>query len=210
MIQTWIHATSPTTVAQFYDRQYRAHGARAFASDDWAWAQAAVATYTGPQLQMLDAGCGHGAWLAAVAWDGQRVGIDASGEAVLIAQTRDIKSSVIEHRAIEAIPDTWQGLFDIVTCWGVLEHTVDPVAAWLRLWACVRVGGILAITVPMVFPECLAPIAAEPNPLTIERFGTVDEWRALFGHNDDRIHDAVIGDATRPDWLAVYRKDALL
>ncbi len=100
----------------------------------------------------LDAGCGGGRFLVALARLGGKevVGIDISREAVGAANKRARERRLNQVTAIEAsvlkipYPD---GYFDYVVSSGVIHHTPDPFGAFLELDRVLKPGGKLFLSV---------------------------------------------------------------
>ncbi|MDL1901927.1 class I SAM-dependent methyltransferase [Anaerolineae bacterium CFX9] len=98
----------------------------------------------------LDIGCGGGLFLAAL----QREGAEATG--IELSDTRAFYSKTrhgfeVVKRPIE--DDYWksfQGMFDIVALWDVIEHVPDPAAYIRRAAEVLKPGGILALATPDV------------------------------------------------------------
>jgi SAM-dependent methyltransferase len=90
--------------------------------------------------RVLDAGCGHGRYLAAFAALGaEAVGLDAGlPPAQLPRGTRFVRGDVMH-------PPFLPGTFDLVFCDGVLHHTGDPRGGYLALARLVRPGGALYV-----------------------------------------------------------------
>lgn len=97
-------------------------------------------------LTVLDAGCGAGAFLDVAAPYAQRlIGIDLS---------ESVESAYVAHRSrpnvdvvqgdLCALPFA-VGSFDLVFCFGVIQHTPDPEATFRSLARLVRPGGTLAV-----------------------------------------------------------------
>jgi SAM-dependent methyltransferase len=109
----------------------------------------------------VDAGCGHGTIVHDLldrGWDAH--GFDLSEW--VIAEARAYAGADGERFAVgslDAIP--FAGTFDLVTCFEVLEHVPDPVAALRALGARLRPGGRLVATTPN-----LRPLMPWPDPLT--------------------------------------------
>src|SRR5437870_3704449 len=89
--------------------------------------------------KLLDAGCGSGLMLSKLERDASVFGLDASREAVALANARgyEVKLSKVEEIPYRA------GTFDVVTCLDVLEHTPDDVRSLTELRRVTRVGGHL-------------------------------------------------------------------
>jgi ubiquinone/menaquinone biosynthesis C-methylase UbiE len=97
-------------------------------------------------LEVLDAGCGAGAFLDVVApYAARVVGVDLS-ESVESAHT-----SMRSHPGVDVVQADLLQLpfpeesFDFVYCIGVIQHTADPETAFKSLARMVRPGGTLAV-----------------------------------------------------------------
>lgn len=96
-------------------------------------------------LRMLDAGCGTGGTLAALAGMGELHGCDISDEALALCRLRglqDVRSSRIENLDF---PDS---SFDVVISCDVLEHVEEQRRGMGEMARVLRPGGICVVTVP--------------------------------------------------------------
>jgi 2-polyprenyl-3-methyl-5-hydroxy-6-metoxy-1,4-benzoquinol methylase len=50
--------------------------------------------------------------------------------------------------SIYELPPAWEGHYDAVTCWDVIEHLEDPVRALVHLKRCLKPGGYLFLSTP--------------------------------------------------------------
>jgi ubiquinone/menaquinone biosynthesis C-methylase UbiE len=101
---------------------------------------------TGPNTRLLDAGCGEGILLAAVANRMPSlalVGADSSAEALMVARTVVPQAELIAA-ALPALPFP-DDSFDLVLCTEVLEHLIDPAAAVTELLRVARGPVILSV-----------------------------------------------------------------
>jgi 2-polyprenyl-3-methyl-5-hydroxy-6-metoxy-1,4-benzoquinol methylase len=105
-----------------------------------------------PVDSYLDAGCGDGRFLAALAGTGQVparvVGVDIA-EAILDTARRAAEQAGVSaelHRAnLERLP-LGDGEFDLVVSVQVLEHLLDPAAGVRELGRVLRPGGLLVLS----------------------------------------------------------------
>jgi SAM-dependent methyltransferase len=96
--------------------------------------------------RLLDVGCATGEFSARMAEHGWQVqGVEPSPQAAAVARETyglDVaESSLTQAR----FPDRH---FDAVTLWDVLEHVPDPLAELAEIHRVLKVGGVLAISLP--------------------------------------------------------------
>lgn len=194
-MKEWLAATHISDVGEFYDGIYDRSGGEAFIEDrdpiiDILRKNSSKAEQP-RNLDLLDAGCGSGNFIEAVLSKGILsgdticcVGIETSKRAFAVALNK-LKGATIEPYAIESIPKEWFGGFDYVTSLGVLEHTMNPRACFSILMQCLKRGGMLLITVPLEFEDCLSSLRNEPNQKTNERFMAHSEWLDYFGNQEE-------------------------
>jgi SAM-dependent methyltransferase len=99
----------------------------------------------GGKGRLLDVGAATGACLLEARDQGfQAQGIEPSEPIARMARSRglDVVTSAVES-AVYA-----PASFDVVSCFDVLEHLVDPLRALRRIHGWMRPGGILSVTVP--------------------------------------------------------------
>lgn len=100
----------------------------------------------------LDAGCGGGRYLAALAQLGAKEvkGVDISAQAVQAANARLAERGLSQARAVTAsvlalpFPDNY---FDYVVSSGVIHHTPAPFRAWQELVRVLKPGGKMFLSV---------------------------------------------------------------
>lgn len=101
-----------------------------------------------PGGRILDAGCGSGGLLAALAdRAGYRAGVELSPTAAQAAA--QVADQVVNLPVDAALPFP-PGSFDVVVCADILEHLPEPAAALTSLAALCRPGGAVVISVPNV------------------------------------------------------------
>lgn len=98
--------------------------------------------------RLLDLGCGNGAFLAQMktaSWT--LAGIEMSGSAA--SQARAISDADVFEGGIEAAPFSPTS-FDVITCFHVFEHLVDPVAVLKKVACWLRPGGVFYAMMPNI------------------------------------------------------------
>jgi 2-polyprenyl-3-methyl-5-hydroxy-6-metoxy-1,4-benzoquinol methylase len=122
----------------------------------WAWHRYKYCYRRNEGLRILDAGCGTGVstlGLARLNRGSTVVGIDASGPALTVAQSRaeaadeGPRVSFLEHDLEERLP-TDLGRFDFIVCRGVLGHASHPVRVLENLACILESRGLLVATFP--------------------------------------------------------------
>jgi ubiquinone/menaquinone biosynthesis C-methylase UbiE len=98
-----------------------------------------------PAAAFLDAGCGDGRYLAALAGElpARRAGIDISERILETARART--DAELRQANLESIPFA-DGEFDLVLCSQVIEHVLDAPAAARELARVLRPDGVLVIS----------------------------------------------------------------
>ena len=109
----------------------------------WALAKKELATrFPGEtRVSVLDVGCHTGAFLAGLPAQWERHGIEGMGAPRAFAESSHAVRMIGER--IEDVATEWDGHFDVVTLFDVVEHLPDPgtgIEAALRL---VKPGGLL-------------------------------------------------------------------
>jgi SAM-dependent methyltransferase len=96
---------------------------------------------------VLDAGCGHGRYLAAFADLGARVvGMDVRAGLERVVLPPDTERVGLVRGSVLRAPFR-DAAFDLVFCDGVIHHTPDPRGAYLELARLVKPGGALYVWV---------------------------------------------------------------
>lgn len=181
-MKEWLKAVDRENVKTFYDDKYKKHGLDLFQGGNWEKYRSILENAGGkfyPQKKLADFGCGHGEFLSSLREDVTRYGFEISPEAVRLAGDRLRGIFFIYNLGIEdARRGEWR--FDYVTCFGVLEHTMNPKECFDNLYSLLNSNGCLLITVPLEFEGCFSSLMDEPNKTTNERFMTSEEWIDLF------------------------------
>lgn len=205
-MKEWLKAESPADVGRFYDAKYRIDGVDALSRGHWKDIIDALILKGGQfnkKKRLLEAGCGHGQFIAAVCDDLECVGIDVSAEAVRLAQKRLGEDAEIINMAMEDLGGLF-GLFDYAVSFGAIEHTMDPKRCLNNLMSLLKQNGVLLITVPLDFEDRFRYIEQEPNQKTNERFATEAEWLDYFGSTQESWF--VIGSGEIRDLAIIFRK----
>jgi 2-polyprenyl-3-methyl-5-hydroxy-6-metoxy-1,4-benzoquinol methylase len=113
--------------------------------DNCAWMKAREFLVTRWQkhetpLRVLDIGCHTGAFLAGLPRPWQRFGIESAEEPIRIAAEQGVE--IVSDR-VETVDVRWNGQFDAVTLFDVVEHLADPAAGLGRAGELLRPGGVL-------------------------------------------------------------------
>lgn len=99
-----------------------------------------------------------------------------------------------------------QDFFDVVTSWGSIEHSFDPLNALRGMLHVVKAGGLVMITAPLEFDGCLDHIEKEPFSRNNERFMTYEEWYAYFSQVKKPIMTRKVEEPDMADLFMVFRK----
>ncbi len=99
--------------------------------------------------ELLDIGCGTGNFLAAARDAGYKVtGIELDRNAARFAKELLGLQNILPLTISEFVEQHAEELFDVVTFFEVLEHQAAPVEFLQRVKACLRPGGVIALSVP--------------------------------------------------------------
>jgi SAM-dependent methyltransferase len=105
-----------------------------------------VQEYVAKGARLLDAGANYGHFLKVAESVFDASGFDISPQAVAWGQqhfrVRNRTASIYE------LPSDLGTPFDVVTCWDVIEHLADPLAALHQLYAVTKPGGYLFLSTP--------------------------------------------------------------
>lgn len=97
--------------------------------------------------RLLDVGCGDGSFallMKRAGWDVSVVEIDTAALARLRQQGLQAK------HAAEALEEGFDRPFDVIACWHVLEHVIDPVALMKWIGGLLAPRGVAHVTVPNI------------------------------------------------------------
>jgi 2-polyprenyl-3-methyl-5-hydroxy-6-metoxy-1,4-benzoquinol methylase len=107
-----------------------------------------IARYASPPGKLLDVGCQMGLFLAAAQRRGWAVqGVELTEEAAAEARRR---TGAAIWRGELAHAQHAAGSFDVVTCWHLIEHLLDPVALLREARRILKPGGLLALETPNI------------------------------------------------------------
>src|SRR5467141_4564486 len=99
--------------------------------------------------ELLDSGCGTGNFLAAARDRGYGVtGIELDRNAARFAKERLGLQRVFPLTISEFAEQRVEERFDVVTFFEVLEHQASPAEFLQKVKVCVRLGGVIALSVP--------------------------------------------------------------
>jgi len=124
---------------------------------------------------VLDVGCGFGRWTAMMLRLGANVtSIDASEHAV--QSTRRHNPGRTFQMSLFDLPKlpSYEAGFDFVVCWGVLQHTHDPLAGFKLVASAVREGGVLFLQVYNDHSKAAYPYVQRLRR-AFRNYGTVEE-----------------------------------
>jgi ubiquinone/menaquinone biosynthesis C-methylase UbiE len=137
-------------------------------------------------LRVLDVACGQGYFLKAVQdAGGQAFGVDIAIEAAKIAREQ-ASAGQVSTASGEHLPFPDHS-FDILTCWGSLEHHRHMEQALSEFVRVLKPGSRLVLRVPnrefwvyLVLRKFLRrPVGTEQQDI-VEKLLSLDEWRTLF------------------------------
>lgn len=198
-------------VGAFYNPKYKDAKYEAFSNKDRKVYLDLLERFGGrfeQGMSILDAGCGHGEFLACFPAFMVKYGIDASEEAIALAKGRfDGKNAHLVCGDLEVADEVFghEPIFDYVSTLGVLEHTMNPKKAFSCLMKLLKPNGAMLVLVPLEFDDCLCQLKNEPNQITNERFATTTEWVDFFG-TAHLVHHEILGSGESKDVALVYVK----
>ncbi len=182
-----------TNAADWYNARYRSGQEQSFGRPPEESVQRLTKLNHEPQGRLLDVACGQGFFLKAAQDAGyQTHGIDIAHEAVAIAR-RVSPQSDLQVASGENLPYP-DDYFDVLTCWGSLEHHPDMRRALAEFTRVTRSGGKLFLRVPnrafWVYRAgaLLGRRSGTEQQDVIEHLLTLEEWRNLFTSAGLTIH----------------------
>jgi len=123
--------------------------------------------------ELLDIGCGTGNFLAAARDAGYSVtGIELDRNAARFAKERLGLQRVLALTISEFAEQRAEERFDVVTFFEVLEHQAAPLEFLQKVKACVRPGGVIALSVPNRERWLTAPDVLDYPPNHFLRWNT--------------------------------------
>ena len=143
-----------------------------------------------PADSLLDAGCGDGRFLAAIArlpnCPGQLAGSDISGRILDTAEqslAREGATAELVQANLEELPFE-DASFDRVLCVQVVEHLLDPSAGFAELARVLKPGGILVLSTDNS-DSLLSRIVNMPRTAVVRALSLSDRHAAVaFPHRD--------------------------
>lgn len=209
-MKEWLKAETTMDTEKFYETKYAKHGLDAFRCDNWNFFFLVINIFftdLRPTDSILDCGAGGGHFLKSIVNKYPKrhpylCGIEISPTAAENA------NNYLKGRALIICGDYINknyflpNTFDIVTCWGTIEHSPDVELAFKRIIDYAKPGGLVMITFPLEFEGCMDAINGEENKKNNERFGTEQEWREMISKFLNPFHVERIGN----DLLMVFRK----
>lgn len=216
-MKEWLGALNSSDTEKFYDSKYKHSGKGAFKGYDWSFFFPLLEQFFGklrPTDTLLDCGCGHGEFIETVISKYKfsspfMTGIDVSSEALCLAEDRfknyefDFNFQKVE---MEQIHSYWSEAFDIITSWGSIEHSIDPLESLRRMLRSCKLGGFVFITVPLEFEGCLSGIENEEFQNNNERFMTSLEWINYFRQVKKPIYTKIVPEIDQNDILLIFRR----
>lgn len=134
-----------------------------------------------PGQKVLDVACGTGQWLMAAATLGaQPSGVDISQKAINYCQQK-MPNGYFHCGTAESLPFS-DSQFDLVSCFGALEHFIDPAKALLEMVRVAKTNAIFILLVPNTdFLTAKLGIYKGTHQAEIkEEAKTVEEWSHFF------------------------------
>lgn len=113
----------------------------------WKWENEKALSFMKENDRVLDVGCGEGNFLKELHKRHFKhvSGIDHSAEALTYSQSTEIP---IYNETIETFSQKNKHVFDVLTCFQILEHITDVKAFIQNCLLCLKPGGILILAVP--------------------------------------------------------------
>jgi ubiquinone/menaquinone biosynthesis C-methylase UbiE len=169
-------------IKDYYDSVYYAHGSQ---HDDKSLRRHYLRLFRRLNIQpgnkVLDVACGSGTWLRICSEAGTEVsGVDLSDKAIDICKNTLPQGAFFAQPA-EELPFE-DGVFDVVTCLGSLEHFVEPERSLREMIRVAKQGAVFVILVPNedFLTRRLGLFRGTGQVDAREVVRTLQEWDALF------------------------------
>lgn len=211
-MKEWLKADTIEDTKHFYEEKYKKDGIDAFRASNWDFFHDIVGRFFPNGLRVtdsiLDCGCGGGHLLKNIFDRYPKThpylcGIEISPTATGIAR-ENLKGHAFIHQGsyLDQDENFQDNSFDIVTCFGTIEHSPAVREALAQIFSYAKPGGIVMINFPLEFDGCMDSIQNEHNQKNNERFAQEHEWRAIVGEWINPFFTEKIGN----DLLMVFRK----
>lgn len=157
--------------------------------DRWRWATARLPrTRNGEQL--LDAGCGTGAFTIGAAKRGYRAtGLSwdtrnqqVAAERAALAGVPAVSFPIGDVRRLDGYPDL-QDRFEVVLSFENIEHVIDDAKLMRDLAGCLKPGGWLLLTTPNHYYRAFD--ARDEGPFSVEE----DGWHLRRGYTEQMLRE---------------------
>jgi ubiquinone/menaquinone biosynthesis C-methylase UbiE len=178
----------PTATRNFYDEIYHTH-ADLEQNIPSHYRRLAKRFQPWQGKELLDIGCGTGAWLRAAAELGARpAGIDISQMAV-DACRRYLPQAEFYCGPGEELP-FGDRQFDFISCLGALEHFLNPQAALRGMVRVAKPGAVFLLLVPNAdfLPQRLGLYSGTHQATVHEEVRSLQGWQELFESVGLRVH----------------------
>lgn len=179
------HPRDARFVANWYNQRYRQGHEQSFGRPPAESRQRLAKLPPIQNQKLLDVACGQGYFLDAVHHaGGHAVGVDIAEEAIAIARQISPDSHLVTTSG-QALPFPGQ-FFDVLTCWGALEHHPDVTLALREFGRVTKPGGVIFLRVPnrafwiYTIKQKLGLEVGTEQQDVIEHLFTLDEWRSLL------------------------------
>tara|TARA_R110002124_G_scaffold14338_3_gene64027 strand:- start:11939 stop:12718 length:780 start_codon:yes stop_codon:yes gene_type:complete len=168
-------------IKTFYDSVYHANAQENSSGNEGHYQR--LFRRLGVQMgsQVLDVACGTGGWLKVCNDNGTEVsGVDLSDNAIKVCR-KVMPEGTFYSQPAETLPFD-DGVFDLVTCLGSLEHFVDPESSLREMIRVAKSDATFVILVPNkdFLTRKLGLFGGTYQVDAKEVVRTLDEWQSLF------------------------------